>query len=69
LTGQLWDLEEGGPTSADEYGVNYNPVVLDDSVSREGYPALNGGWGGCAGTGGKGLKGNLVNQYACSHPK
>ena len=39
----LWDLEEGGPTDADQ-GFNYNPVVVDDAVSRRGYPALVTGW-------------------------
>jgi hypothetical protein len=62
---QLWDLEEGGPTVADQAGNNYNPVVLDDAVSRDGYPPLNSGWEkwGCGGNN------SLENQYPCSHSR
>ena len=62
---QLWDLEEGGPTDADQ-GFNYNPVVIDDAVSRRGYPALVTGWRewGCDGD-----KESLETEYACvNHP-
>mmetsp|Transcript_2441 Transcript_2441/g.5410 ORF Transcript_2441/g.5410 Transcript_2441/m.5410 type:complete len:92 (-) Transcript_2441:65-340(-) len=58
---QLWDLEQGGPTSFDESGYNYNPVVVDDSVTRQGYPALVGGW--------KGAGADLETMYPYSHPK
>ena len=56
---KLWDLEEGGPTDADQ-GVNYNPVVIDDAVSRRGYPALVTGWRewGCDGE-------SLQTEFAC----
>uniref|UniRef100_A0A7S0NE88 Uncharacterized protein n=1 Tax=Hanusia phi TaxID=3032 RepID=A0A7S0NE88_9CRYP len=59
----LWDFEEGGPTAADVGGTNYNPVVLDDAVSREGYPPLNRGWEewGCGGSD------SMMNEYPCSH--
>jgi len=62
---QLWDLEEGGPTDADQ-GFNYNPVVLDDAVSRRGYPALVTGWRewGCDGD-----RESLETEWACvNHP-
>ena len=61
----LWDLEEGGPTDADQ-GFNYNPVVLDDAVSRRGYPALVTGWRewGCDGD-----RESLETEYECvNHP-
>ena len=56
---KLWDLEEGGPIDADQ-GVNYNPVVIDDAVSRRGYPALVTGWRewGCDGE-------SLQTEFAC----
>lgn len=58
----LWDLEEGGPTAFDDAGENYNPVVLDDTVSRAGYPSLNNGWQrwGCANN-------NVADLYPCSN--
>ena len=62
---QLWDLEEGGPTDADQ-GFNYNPVVLDDAVSRRGYPALVTGWRewGCDGD-----RESLETEWECvNHP-
>jgi hypothetical protein len=59
---QLWDLEEGGPTDADQAGFNYNPVVLDDAVSRRGYPSLVTGWRewGCDGD-----RESLETEYPC----
>jgi hypothetical protein len=58
----LWDFEEGGPTASDDAGENYNPVVLDDSVTRAGYPSLNDGWQrwGCA-------TNNVADMYPCSN--
>lgn len=61
----LWDLEEGGPTDADQ-GFNYNPVVIDDAVSRRGYPSLVTGWRewGCDGD-----RESLETEYECvNHP-
>jgi hypothetical protein len=61
----LWDLEEGGPTDADQ-GFNYNPVVIDDAVSRRGYPSLVTGWRewGCDGD-----RESLETEYDCvNHP-
>ena len=61
----LWDLEEGGPTDADQ-GFNYNPVVIDDAVSRRGYPSLVTGWRewGCNGD-----RESLETEYDCvNHP-
>ena len=58
----LWDFEEGGPTFSDDAGENYNPVIIDDSVSRAGYPSMNDGWQrwGCA-------QNNVADMYPCSN--
>lgn len=56
-------LSETGPTDSDDAGHNYNPVVLDDAVTRGGYPAMNRGWRewGCGG------RDDLMNEYGCSN--
>mmetsp|Transcript_20030 Transcript_20030/g.40558 ORF Transcript_20030/g.40558 Transcript_20030/m.40558 type:complete len:117 (-) Transcript_20030:43-393(-) len=57
----LWDFENGGPTDSDDSGNNYNPVVLDDTVTRKGYPATVEGWQEwtCGGSD------SLMNEYPC----
>ncbi len=59
----LWDFEQGGPTASDDAGENYNPVVVDDSISRAGYPSIDGGWQrwGCTGYG------SLGDMYPCNN--
>jgi hypothetical protein len=59
----LWDFEQGGPTASDDAGENYNPVVVDDSISRAGYPSIDDGWQrwGCTGYG------SLGDMYPCNN--
>ena len=59
----LWDFEQGGPTASDDAGENYNPVVVDDSISRAGYPSIDNGWQrwGCTGYG------SLGDMYPCNN--
>ncbi len=59
----LWDFEQGGPTASDDSGENYNPVVVDDSISRAGYPSIDHGWQrwGCNGYG------SLGDMYPCNN--